>query len=268
LALTARELVREQLGGARRQADEVEDLAQARAELGRGEPLVGDERLGDDGADAHPGTQRREGILEDGLHRFPVAPETVGVERRERLAVEADLAARRLLQEENELRGRRLTAARLADQPERRARLDHERNVVDRAHDLVRPAEQPAAYREVLDQPARLEERRHGCSQHAVRWSVAMAVSCGTSVAHRSRRCGHRGWKAQPVGKADGSGGWPSIAVRRPLASPRRGIDSVRARVEGCCGAPKMGRTGPAPTMRPAYMAATAWHLGARMRGL
>src|ERR1700752_2404431 len=70
-------------------------------------------------------------------------------------------------------------------------------------------------------------------SQQRLVWESATRNSGGASVRHRSMTLGQRGWNAQPGGGADGSGGWPSMAVSRWRLSPRRGIDSSSARVYG-----------------------------------
>src|SRR5206468_9955282 len=84
----------------------------------------------------------------------------LGADGEDVLALEADGAGRRALEAEDQLGGRRLAAARLADQPERGAGVDAERDGVDGAHQADRPAERPAAHREVLGEARHLEKRR------------------------------------------------------------------------------------------------------------
>src|SRR5439155_840799 len=129
--------------------------------------LVGDERLGDDRADAHPRIERRVGVLEDGLHGAPVVAQAPALERLEVLPLEAHEASRRLLEEQHELRRGRLAAAGLAHEAERPARLDGERDVVDRPHDGRRPREEPAAHGEVLGEVLRLEDGSGHASRKA-----------------------------------------------------------------------------------------------------
>src|SRR5438552_57157 len=74
---------------------------------------------------------------------------------------------------QNELRRRGLAAARLADESERLAGLDRERDVVHRAHDGRLSREEPAAHREVLGEVPGLEdEAGHGrsASQQRAVW--------------------------------------------------------------------------------------------------
>jgi len=54
MAMRCRWLVREEIGRALRQPHQLEQPRQALLDLGRGQGLIGDERLDDDRADAHP----------------------------------------------------------------------------------------------------------------------------------------------------------------------------------------------------------------------
>src|SRR4029453_9545109 len=74
-------------------------------------------------------------------------------------------------------------------------------------------------------------------SQHRLVCASVTRNSGGPSDRQRSMTLGQRGWNAQPGGGADGSGGWPSMAVSRLRLSPTRGIDRKSARVYGCAGA-------------------------------
>jgi len=65
--LPARELVRVEIGRARGQGHEVQELLHAPAALRRPAPLVDDQRLGDDGPHPHARIQRGVGILEHRL---------------------------------------------------------------------------------------------------------------------------------------------------------------------------------------------------------
>ena len=160
LALAARELVGEQLGGALRQADEVEQLRHALADRGGGEGLVGDQRLGHDLAHAHAGIERGERVLEDGLHGAAVAAQPLRAQTRERLAVEANLAPGRLLELQDELGGRGLAAAGLAHHAQRATRVDRERHAVHGAHGALDAGKQSAPKREVLREVSRFDHRR------------------------------------------------------------------------------------------------------------
>ena len=61
--------------------------------------------------------------------------------------------------------------------------------------------------------------------------AVARLNSGGVSLWQRSNAAGQRGAKAQPRGRADRSGGWPSIAVSRCRLSLMRGIELSSASV-------------------------------------
>ena len=80
-------------------------------------------------------------------------------ERQHVLAAEPHLAGRRLDQPQDAAAGRRLAAARFADQAERFSLLDREADVVDGAHDRRAGANSPRVAREVLDEVADFEQR-------------------------------------------------------------------------------------------------------------
>ena len=132
LALSAGELVRvtaRRVGG---QADDLEQVADLRARLAPAREAVGPQRLADDAADAVARVERRERILEDHLHPPAQRPQLVLAELGDVLAVEEDPAAR------SACRGggsrapdRRFAAAGLADEPERLAAVDRQRDAVD-----------------------------------------------------------------------------------------------------------------------------------------
>jgi hypothetical protein len=212
-----------------------------------------DQRLGDDGADPHARIERGVGILEHRLDRFAVIPTPGRVERLQVAAVEADDAAGRLFEAEHELGRGRLAAARLADDPERPARLDRERNAVDRSYDPALPAKDAAARLEMLAERRRLEQRHHAAPL-ATRLSAVTATprmptgsvsqqrvvrpssgknSGGGAARHSATARTQRGAKAQPGGIAARSGGWPSIAVSRWSLSLIRGIAFSNASVYG-----------------------------------
>ena len=248
LALAAREFVREEIGRALRQADQVEQLQHAPADLGRVDLLVGDQRLGDDGADAHARIERGVGILEHRLDGFAVVPAAGRVQPGEIAALEQDGAAGGRLQPEHEFRRRGLAAARFAHHAQRLAALDGEGDAVDRAHDAALAAEDAATRREMLAE-ARRPGGRRSChaAPHASRpWrsassggqpaarraaSRSTANSGGASARQRSNASGQRGAKEQPGGREARSGGWPSMAVRWSRLSVMRGIEPSSALV-------------------------------------
>src|SRR4029077_2968365 len=148
------------------------------------------------------------------------------------------------LEAQPQLRRRRLPAARLAHEAERRSRLERERDAVDRAHPLGAPAEETAPDRKVLAEGGGLEHSAHAggapaagaaipgvSSQQRVTCPASTTVSGGASTRQRSITDGQRGANAHPAGRRARSGGWPSMAVSRPVRRPRRGMDSSSARL-------------------------------------
>src|SRR5262249_6613030 len=103
----------------------------------------------------------------------------------------------------------------------------------------LRLGQEAPPHREVLGEVAGLQERRGlghrtgtgTLSQQRAVWRGPSTVSGGLSSRQRSTAFGQRGWKAQPVGGAARSGGWPSMAVSRSRLSLIRGIESSSARV-------------------------------------
>src|SRR5205085_8596025 len=120
LALAARELVRvalHRLGPQAHLAEERRDPVPAlAAALGDAVVLQG---LGHDLADAEPRVERRVRILEDDLQLAPNGPHLGARQAFDRPVLEPDRAGSRLDQLQNRLAGRRLAAARLADEAER-----------------------------------------------------------------------------------------------------------------------------------------------------
>ena len=139
-------------------------------------------------------------ILEDHLHAPPQRTELLVVEVRDVLAVEEHLAAGRLVEAQDRAADRRLAAARLADQAERLAAADLERDAVD-GLDVADVAveDDPALDREVelqvleLDQGAVLahdddDRPRSSCHsssgtglKHATACPGSISTSGGTS---------------------------------------------------------------------------------------
>src|SRR5207245_2656456 len=175
-------------------------------------------------------------------------------EGREVAPLEDDLPARRPLELEDAPAGRRLAAARLADEPESLAAADREAHVVHGTDDAGPPAEEPAADVEVFDEVPNLQEwrvvvhvaaplratarSRFAASQHALTWPPPpMGTSLGRSPAQRAP------WKAQRGGQA------------RP--APRRGRSWARPRgsATGCTPAPS--RSSSAGASRPRTDAGT-----------
>ena len=149
----ARELVRIPIGEARVEADDVQQLPDARAPRAARADAVDGQRLGHDVADGHPRVERGIGVLEDDLHLAPKLSDLAARELRQLLTEEANGAARRLDQLQDAVAGRRLSRARLADEPERLALGNLEADAVD-GLDLAHPPrdEDALLHREVLRQ--------------------------------------------------------------------------------------------------------------------
>ena len=175
LALAARELVREALDVLGREPDAVEQLLDAAVELLARGDAVELQRVADDLADALARVQRRVGVLEDHLHLAPQRPQLALAQLGELGAAEAHRPRGRGEQLEHRARQGRLAATRLADEADRLALLDAERDAVDGAHraDLA-VDEDPGLDREVLDEVGDLEQR--------------LAVGRAGGAASRSRR--------------------------------------------------------------------------------
>src|SRR5690242_21312871 len=122
--------------------------------------MVDEERVGEDLPDALARVQRRVWILEDHLQLAPERAKLAAREPRDVVAVEADRSGCRLVQANEQAAEGRLAAAGLADDAEGLAAPHVERHVVDRVHDLAAAAEGRRLEREVLDEVARLEQRR------------------------------------------------------------------------------------------------------------
>ena len=111
------------------------------------------QRLAQRLAHAHARVQAGVRVLEDHLDVTPQAAEAALGEPGDVLAAEQDPAAGRVGQPHDAARGRRLAAAALADQRQRLARMNRERDAVDRAHDRAVAVELLA---QVLDAHDRL----------------------------------------------------------------------------------------------------------------
>jgi hypothetical protein len=113
--------------------------------------------------------QRREGILEDDLHPAAERLEVALAEIGDVLAVEADPARRRPVQPEQRPADRRLPASRLADEAERLAAANVERDVVDGANVAHVPVEHdPRPDREVHLQVLDLDQVAVGAHSSTV----------------------------------------------------------------------------------------------------
>ena len=128
------------------------------------------DRLPHHPADACARVERRKRILEDHLHAPANRPQLALGQVRDVLSVEDDPPFGRLVEADERASDRRLAAARLADETERLAALDRERDPV---HGLdvadVAVEDEAALDREVDLQPVDLDQRaRPGGVAHAV----------------------------------------------------------------------------------------------------
>ena len=271
LALSARELVRVAVVVLRVQAARAPSARARGARVSpsvlwieNGCPMIWPTRLAR--------VQRRVRILEDHLHLAPQRPHLARLRCVMSRAVEADRAGGRLEQLEHQPRGRRLAAARLADDAERLAAVDAERDVLDGVHDAAAAREHAQADGEVLRQVLDLDERVAAggarCAptpqaDAASRSAQSPRLSLGVEVAGvgvaaldrlraaagscrtASKRCGQRGWNGQPGGRLMTDGGEPSIARRCVEPWLELGIDSSSPQVYGCCAASKTSCAGP-----------------------
>ena len=135
--------------------------------------------VADDRADPFPRIEAGVRILEDQLHLAPERAELAGAVPVDRLALEDDLAGRRLQQADDRPPERRLPAAGLADEAERLARLHREAHAVDRMdlRDLF--LEDALPDREVLLDVADLDERLsalHDVAHAASGWPPAIVT--------------------------------------------------------------------------------------------
>src|SRR5262249_40356805 len=114
-----------------------------------------------------------------------------------------------------------------------------ERDIIDGTHDAAAAPEHATARLEVLGQTIRFKYVHQAAplcmatlasQQRAVR-PLSRLNSGGASWWQRSNAAGQRAAKAQPRGKCDRSGGWPSIAVSRWRLSVIRGIELSSALV-------------------------------------
>ena len=236
LALAARELVRIAVVVLRVHAAARHQLLHQRPRVALG--LVDGERLSDDLAHRLPRVERRVRILEDHLHLAPQRPHLARGELRDVAPVEANRSGGGLEQLQHQARGRRLAAARLADDAQRLAAANAERHVLDGVDDAAAAREHARGCREVLREVLDLDDRIADGGAHAPsprrtasrsaqsrrlasgsRWQASecppsIASSGGRILSQGSKRCGQRGWNGQPGGRWMTDGGRPSIARR------------------------------------------------------
>ena len=126
-----------------------------------------------------PRVQRGIRVLEDHLHPAPERPQLGLAEVRDVLAVEDDPAAGRLVETQDRPAHGGLPAARLADEAERFAATDLERDAVDRLDVADMPVEdEPALDRKVDLDVVELDE----VAVDAQRETTASLVRCHSST--------------------------------------------------------------------------------------
>ena len=163
LALTAGELVGVPVVVLGVETHDLEQLPHPVEHLLLRHHLVHPQRGADDRAHRVPRVQRAVGVLEDHLDLFAVRQHLLGRQVADLVALELHRARGGVEQPRDEAPGRRLAAARLADQAQRRPRRHLEGDPVDRLH--LRdgaPDQARRLHREVLAQVGHLEQRLLG----------------------------------------------------------------------------------------------------------
>src|SRR5204863_2951467 len=141
LSLPAGELVRVTVDEVGVEADYLEQPLRAPPARAPVADPMDDERLRNDVSDGHPRVERRIRVLEDDLHLAPHFAQLLAPDGRQLAAEELHRPLRRLQKLEDAVAGRRLARTRLADQPERLARVDLEGDVVDGLDVVDRPVD-------------------------------------------------------------------------------------------------------------------------------
>ena len=131
LPLAAGELVRVPVGGGPRQPHLIEDLLDPLPPLRAGSLALNHQRLGQDRPHPHPGIHSRIRVLEHQLDAAGVTPPLPPRHLRQVFALDQDRSAGRFLQPHDQPPDRRLPAARLADEAERRSFRHAEADVRD-----------------------------------------------------------------------------------------------------------------------------------------
>ena len=271
LALAAGELVRITSRRVRGQADEGQQLGDARRDCGSFAQPVDPERLAQHGADGLAGVERAVGVLEDHLDAAAVPPQAGALERAHVLAVVADRARVGLQEPHEAAREGRLAAARLADDPQRLALPHRQVHAVQRVHDPARPARerlaQAAGERKPLGEAGDLEQRMPPSGRPRRSWWTQADARSGPTVDQAAAgRAGRPRSRASSAARRRRHRAGPSTAGAR-RRSTRSGVadPGVAGRQRTQAGPPcrrgaarRTGRaTGAVSMIRPAYMTAT-----------
>src|SRR5262249_3642562 len=139
--LPARKLMRIEIEVGRRQADLLQDLADARVAVAGLERRVHDERLGQGATNGPARVERIARILVTILQLWHRCTALAGRLAGDVLALEHDPAAPRPVDAHERLAKRGLAAARFADDAKRLARPYLKRHIIERAHGTGRPSE-------------------------------------------------------------------------------------------------------------------------------
>ena len=160
----------------------------------RAADVVDQHRFGERGFDRHPRIERAVRILKHDLHLLPQLAQVAAADGPQVDAVVEHLAARRFDQPQNRPAGRRLAAARFADEAQRLARIDVEANAVDRLHVVDHTGQDAAANWkidfEILDvqqRPSPFVDRLRIRSEPALLPRVAHRRQCRSSDAAVAR---------------------------------------------------------------------------------
>ena len=149
------------------------------------------QRLADDLKNREPRIQRSERVLENHLHLPPIMPELPLAQRQQTFSLEHHLARRR----RNELQQRapdgRLPAPALADEPDRRARLDGKGHPVHCLHIPRVPAEDAGADGKINLEVTDFEQWHADCFRRPAAGVKTVAiVTCG-STPEQTAHCLH-----------------------------------------------------------------------------
>jgi len=140
-ALAAREFMRQTRRHVRRQPDLVQEIGHAVARLARPGKTMDDDRLGDGFAGALARIEAGERILKHHLNALANLAQGFGIERADILPLKKHAPFAWFDQPQDRAAGRRFAAARLADEGQRLAGAERERDVLDRMHAARRSAE-------------------------------------------------------------------------------------------------------------------------------
>ena len=164
LPLAPGKLVRVAIQVGRVEAHFHQDFLDAVAAFGFGSDTVDPQPFLDDPADGHAGIQGAERILKDDLHIAAELPQRRARAVGDVFAAKVNRAARRFVQAQQRAADRRFAAAAFADESQRFAGLDGERDVIHGVDVSHHALQQPLPHRKVLFQVADFQQwwRRWG----------------------------------------------------------------------------------------------------------